>query len=540
MATYSTNLGLTLIGTGEQSGTWGTTTNTNLGTLLEQAISGYVTQAVSAGTTTLTIPDGATGVARNMFIELTGTGGGSLVVPAKRKLYFIYNNSSAVITVKVSSGVDVPAGAKMVLVCNGTDIVNAVSYFASLSLGTITTTSDSLINGLTIGKGGTSVATNTALGNNALAANTTGSQNLASGTNALLANTTGGFNVALGSGALQTNIGGSYNSAVGANALASNTTGTQNTGVGSGALYYVTSTQNTGVGSGALYGVTTGANNSGFGFQAGYGVTTGSSNVIIGSYAGAVAPISATGSNYVVLSDGAANVRAYWNGADATFNGALGLAGSFSRGAPVVKTADFTLASTENWVQNNKSAAPCVVTLPAASAYVGREVMFKNIQAQTLVSVASDVVPLAGGSAGTAILDASAGAWAVLVSNGTTWTISEASAVPVAVVGAIKVWGVFDGTVASPTCSASGNVASITKNGTGDYTVTFTNALSSANYSASVIAQPPAGNNQIQVLPFWGPSATAAAPTTTTFRFMVIVPGTGFVDSARITFSVVA
>ena len=52
MSTYSTNLGIELIGTGEQAGTWGNTTNSNLGTLIEQAISGYVTQAVSTGTTT--------------------------------------------------------------------------------------------------------------------------------------------------------------------------------------------------------------------------------------------------------------------------------------------------------------------------------------------------------------------------------------------------------------------------------------------------------------------------------------------------------
>ena len=134
MSTYSTNLGIELIGTGEQSGTWGTTTNTNLGTLIEQAISGYTTQAVATGTdTTITIPDGTTGVARNMYIELTGTGGANtnLIVPTKRKLYFIYNNtSSGQVTVKVSAGtgVSVANGAKVVLVYNGTDIVNATSY----------------------------------------------------------------------------------------------------------------------------------------------------------------------------------------------------------------------------------------------------------------------------------------------------------------------------------------------------------------------------------------------------------------------------
>ncbi len=151
MATYSTNLALTLLTTGEGAGTWGNTTNTNLGTLLEQAISGYVTQAVATGTdTTLTIPNGATGVARNMFIELTGTGGTNtnLIVPANKKLYFIYNNtSSGQVTVKVAgqTGVSVAAGDKVILVSNGTDIVQATSYItstpSSLSLTNLTATS---------------------------------------------------------------------------------------------------------------------------------------------------------------------------------------------------------------------------------------------------------------------------------------------------------------------------------------------------------------------------------------------------------------
>ena len=135
MATYSTNLALTLMATGEQSNTWGDTTNTNLGTLLEQAISGYVTQAITDGSganTTITIPDGATGVARNMFIEMTGAltfATTSLIVPAKKKMYFIFNNTSGgfAVTVKVSgqTGILVPTGKKVILTCNGTDIVEA-------------------------------------------------------------------------------------------------------------------------------------------------------------------------------------------------------------------------------------------------------------------------------------------------------------------------------------------------------------------------------------------------------------------------------
>ena len=163
MSTYSTNLALELIANGDQSGTWGDTTNTNLGTLIEQAISGYVTQACTGGTDTITIPNGATGVARNMFLELTGTGGGTLVVPTNKKLYFIYNNTSTAITVKVTglTGVSVPAAAKMVLVSNGTDVVVATNYMASATLGSA----------LGVASGGTGLATLTA--NNVILGNGT-------------------------------------------------------------------------------------------------------------------------------------------------------------------------------------------------------------------------------------------------------------------------------------------------------------------------------------------------------------------------------
>lgn len=99
------------------------------------------------------------------------------------------------------------------------------------------------------------------------------------------------------------------------------------------------------------------------------------------------------------------------------------LYGNAARGAPITKTANFTVADTENWLINNKSGSSCTVTLPAAASYVGREIMIKTIQAQTTVSASSNVVPLGGGAAGTAILSANAGRWATLVSNGTNWEI---------------------------------------------------------------------------------------------------------------------
>lgn len=148
-STYSTNLAIELIGAGDQAGNWGSTTNTNLGTLIEQAISGYTTQACTGGTDTLTMTNGASATARNMFLELTGTGGGSLVVPANKKLYFIYNNTSSAITVKVTTGVSVPAAAKILLVSNGTDIITATNYMATLTAGTASVTGTLGVTGVT-------------------------------------------------------------------------------------------------------------------------------------------------------------------------------------------------------------------------------------------------------------------------------------------------------------------------------------------------------------------------------------------------------
>jgi len=159
-STYSTNLALELIGTGDQAGNWGSTTNTNLGTLIEQAISGYTTYACSGGTDTLAMTNGASATARNMFLELTGTGGGTLVVPSNKKLYFIYNNTSSAITVKVSgqTGVSVPAAAKIILVSNGTDVVVATNYMTGATLPNATLASPTLT--------GTPIAPTAAAGTN--------------------------------------------------------------------------------------------------------------------------------------------------------------------------------------------------------------------------------------------------------------------------------------------------------------------------------------------------------------------------------------
>jgi len=134
MSTFSTNLKIELIGTGEQSGTWGATTNTNLGFLIEEAIAGYVTQAVTDGAATvLTIPNGTSSNGRNYVIELTGalTGARTVEVPAVDKPYIFFNNTTGgfAVTVKVSgqTGVTIANGKKAIVYANSTDVIEVVN-----------------------------------------------------------------------------------------------------------------------------------------------------------------------------------------------------------------------------------------------------------------------------------------------------------------------------------------------------------------------------------------------------------------------------
>jgi hypothetical protein len=101
--------------------------------------------------------------------------------------------------------------------------------------------------------------------------------------------------------------------------------------------------------------------------------------------------------------------------------------GTITTNAPVTKTANFSVASTDTWLINNKTGSTCTVTLPSPSANTGRVLYFINYQNQSLVSASSNVVSRAGGAAGTAILDNVAGNWATIVSDGTNWVTTQAA-----------------------------------------------------------------------------------------------------------------
>lgn len=90
--------------------------------------------------------------------------------------------------------------------------------------------------------------------------------------------------------------------------------------------------------------------------------------------------------------------------------------------APVTKTADFTVEATDGWLTCN-GAGTITVTLPTPSASTGRVLEFRTTAAQLVVSASANVVPITGGAATTSILPATAGAWATLKSDGTSWII---------------------------------------------------------------------------------------------------------------------
>jgi len=157
-------------------------------------------------------------------------------------------------------------------------------------------------NTLTVGLGGGSSTSNTAVGSAALESNTTGNSNTAVGRQALTTNTEGVSNTAVGRGALLNNTEGSSNSALGNNALYNNTTGEDNTAVGRNALLTNTEgSDNTAVGSNSLRNNDTGASNTAVGQNAGYYIE-GDNNTILGAYQGTAA--DATLSDTVIISAG--------------------------------------------------------------------------------------------------------------------------------------------------------------------------------------------------------------------------------------------
>lgn len=135
-STYS-NLKIQLMATGENSGTWGNVTNTNLGTALEQAITGSANVTVNADTTLTLTDSNAAQDARALRLNLSGAGGFNLTVPAIQKLYLVNNATLGTVTVRNATGatIAVPTAKTMWVYSTGTGVVDAVTHLTSLTLG---------------------------------------------------------------------------------------------------------------------------------------------------------------------------------------------------------------------------------------------------------------------------------------------------------------------------------------------------------------------------------------------------------------------
>ena len=166
-STYSTNLKIELMGTGDQVGSWGTTTNNNFQYALEEAIVGYgAVQFTNDANLTLSLSNSnASQTARKYFLYVTSTvtlsAQRDLIVPTIEKPYVVHNNTTGGQSIRVKTsagtGIVVPNGKKMILYADGTNVVEQVDYITSLEVNALSI--GSLSSALPIASGGTGATT---------------------------------------------------------------------------------------------------------------------------------------------------------------------------------------------------------------------------------------------------------------------------------------------------------------------------------------------------------------------------------------------
>jgi hypothetical protein len=227
---------------------------------------------------------------------------GELAINTADGKLFYKDSAGVVQVIGTKGGVGSSTTTQVLYNSSGLVVGSANMTFNGTSL---TLVNGASIQGLTVGLGGGNLAGNvavgqsalagansgssynTAVGYNALFANTTGSNNVGCGNSTLLANTSGSSNVALGGGALQVNTTASNNTAVGYQSLYANTTGSGNIALGQTAGYGITTgAGNISIGGGTMYAATTGNYNIAIGAQSGAGLTSGNQNAFVGGFCG--------------------------------------------------------------------------------------------------------------------------------------------------------------------------------------------------------------------------------------------------------------
>jgi hypothetical protein len=176
--TYSTSLRLSLIATGEQAGTWGNTTNTNLGTLLEQAITGYTSISMLDANYTLTALNGSSDESRNANIKIDGsttlTATRVVIIPNVNKTYYFWNATAGSQTVRIGTSsspsvyVDIPNGYGCYVFCDAANnvyrqspFINPLTSAVSLNSTSVSSlTASSTVTGTALIPSGSSVPSN--------------------------------------------------------------------------------------------------------------------------------------------------------------------------------------------------------------------------------------------------------------------------------------------------------------------------------------------------------------------------------------------
>ena len=383
MASTFTDLGLELMATGENAGTWGTKTNANL-SLVEQLTGGVNSQAVTdSGTpTALTIADGAlTGTAQHRVIELTGSITGNRIVTfplLTENFYIIKNGTSGAYTVQLKAA----SGSGATVTFSATDkgykliyldgvATNTGLFEASIGeanevtlAGTQTLTNKTLTDAVAItnsvtgeiipGKiagtnfpesiliGSTTTGTlsnaqrNTGVGFEIFKNLTSGQSNVAVGTDALEKVTTGNGNTVVGGGSGDNITGAPDNTIIGSNAFRGSSTDANsgyNTVVGANAMNVASGAAfNTALGRDAGRGLTSGGYNVVVGYDGGDNITTGDGNVIIGS----VDAASATGDRQLKIAGNDGSTTTTWISGDSSGN--VTVSGTLTSTTGLVKT----------------------------------------------------------------------------------------------------------------------------------------------------------------------------------------------------------